>query len=95
MAIDQQDLCRVAHLARLQLNPDALESTTRSMNAVLGLIDSLDALDTTNVAPLAHPLDATQSLREDVVSEQNQREVLQASAPSVSDGYFLVPRVIE
>jgi aspartyl-tRNA(Asn)/glutamyl-tRNA(Gln) amidotransferase subunit C len=62
---------------------------------VLTLIDQLQAADTAGVEPMAHPLDAVQRLRADVVSEPDQRTALQAIAPAVADGLFLVPKVIE
>lgn len=95
MSLERSDVERIAHLARLQLNEQELPAYTDSLNAILGLIDQLQSIDTTGVDPLAHPLDAVQYLRPDEVSESNQREALQACAPAVENGLFLVPRVIE
>ncbi|WP_067519876.1 Asp-tRNA(Asn)/Glu-tRNA(Gln) amidotransferase subunit GatC [Endozoicomonas ascidiicola] len=95
MAIDASEVQKVAHLARLSISDDAVDATTTTISSILELVDQMQAVDTQNVEPLANPLDATQRLRADVVSEDNQREKLQSCAPAVEDGLFLVPRVIE
>ena len=79
----------------LGLNDTDLPQTTATLNSILGLIDAMQAVDTEGVEPLAHPLEATQRLRADVVSETNQREAYQAIAPAVENGLYLVPKVIE
>jgi aspartyl-tRNA(Asn)/glutamyl-tRNA(Gln) amidotransferase subunit C len=95
MAIERQQVEQLAHLARIALDESTLSRTTRSLADVLALIDQLQAVDTTGIEPMAHPLDAVQRLRADVVTEPDQRDVLQAIAPAVQDGLFLVPKVIE
>ena len=95
MAIDASEIQQVAKLARLSISDDAVEATTATIGSILELVDQMQAIDTQNIEPLANPLDATQRLRADVVSESNQREQLQSCAPAVEDGLFLVPRVIE
>lgn len=95
MALTTHQVGDIAHLARLQLADDEQIRVTDSLNTILGLIDQLQAVSTQGIAPMAHPLDATQPLRADVVSEYNQREAYQAMAPSVQDGCYLVPRVVE
>lgn len=95
MAIKRQQVEQLARLARLALDESTLERTTASLGEVLALIDQLQAVDTTGIAPMSHPLDAVQRLRPDVVTETDKREKLQAVAPAVQDGLFLVPRVIE
>lgn len=59
------------------------------------LVEQMNQVDTTDIEPMAHPLDQFQRLRADVVSESNQRDILQDNAPSIEDGLFLVPRVID
>jgi aspartyl-tRNA(Asn)/glutamyl-tRNA(Gln) amidotransferase subunit C len=86
---------KIAHLARLGLNEGEIPQTTATLNNILGLIDAMQAVDTSSIEPLAHPLEATQRLRADVVTEQNQRDAYQAVAPAVESGLFLVPKVIE
>ena len=86
---------KIAHLARLGLTEADVPQTTDTLNNILGLIDAMQAVDTTGIEPLAHPLEATQRLRADVVTETNQREAYQAVAPAVESGLYLVPKVIE
>ena len=95
MVFERQQVEQLARLARLGLDDAVLARTTQSLGDVLTLIDQLQALDTTGVEPMSHPLDAVQRLRADVVSEPNQRDALQAIAPAVADDLFLVPKVIE
>lgn len=95
MALTTDQVARIAHLARLQLPSDENLRVTDSLNNILGLIDQLQAANTQGIEPMAHPLDATQPLRADHVSEQNQREAFQSIAPAVQDGCYLVPRVVE
>ena len=95
MALERSDVEKIAHLARLGLNDADLPQTSATLNSILGLIDAMQAVDTEGVEPLAHPLEATQRLRADVVSETNQREAYQAIAPAVENGLYLVPKVIE
>ena len=95
MAIDASEIQKVAHLARLSIDDNQADATADTISNILSLVDQMQSVNTENVEPLAHPLDATQRLREDVVTEPNQRETLQACAPAVEDGLFLVPKVIE
>lgn len=95
MAIQRADIEKLSDLARIDLTEDTVAATMDGINRVLGLIDQLRAADTQGVAPLAHPLDATQRLREDRVSETVDREALLAIAPAVEAGLYLVPKVIE
>ena len=95
MALERSDVEKIAHLARLALTESEIPQTTATLNNILGLIDAMQAVDTTGIEPLAHPLEATQRLRADTVTEQNQRDAYQAVAPAVENGLFLVPKVIE
>ena len=95
MALERTEVEKIAHLARLGLSEADLPRTTETLNNILGLIDRMQAVDTTGIEPLAHPLEATQRLRADTVTEQNQRDAYQAIAPAVESGLFLVPKVIE
>jgi aspartyl-tRNA(Asn)/glutamyl-tRNA(Gln) amidotransferase subunit C len=95
MALDNEEVGKIAHLARLHLNEDDNREVTRRISDILALIDQMQDVDTDNVEPLAHPFDAVQPLRPDRVTEQNERDRLQKLAPAVQDGLFLVPRVIE
>jgi len=95
MALERSDVEKIAHLARLGLNDADLPRTTEALNSILGLIDQMQAVDTTGIEPLAHPLEASQRLRADIVTESNHREAYQSIAPAVEKGLYLVPKVIE
>lgn len=95
MAIDKSQVKTVAHLARLTIDESDIAATTATISQILALVDEMQAVDTDGITPMAHPLDATQRLRADQVTEGNQRQQLQGCAPATADGLFLVPRVIE
>jgi aspartyl-tRNA(Asn)/glutamyl-tRNA(Gln) amidotransferase subunit C len=95
MSIDRTDVERIAHLARLDLNEQDIPAYTENLSSILNLVDEMQQINTEGVEPLAHPLDAVQRLRADEVTELNQRDKLQAVAPAVEEGLFLVPKVIE
>lgn len=95
MALTAADVAKIAHLARLQLSAEEEGRVTDRLNDILGMIDQLQAADTRGIEPMAHPMDATQPLREDVVSEVNHRDAYQAIAPATEAGLYLVPKVIE
>jgi aspartyl-tRNA(Asn)/glutamyl-tRNA(Gln) amidotransferase subunit C len=95
MALERSEVEKIAHLARLGLNESEIPHTTETLNTILGLIDQMQAVDTTGIEPLAHPLEATQRLRADLVTEENHRDAYQAIAPAVENGLYLVPKVIE
>lgn len=95
MTIERADIEKLAELARIQITEDTISAITRSLGDVLDLVDQLQAADTDNVEPMAHPLDAVQRLRPDQVTEPDQRDALQTVAPAVENGLFLVPKVID
>lgn len=95
MALDRSDVEKIAHLARLGLNDADIPQTTAAINNILGLVDQMQAVDTTGIEPLAHPLEASQRLRADVVTEHNNRDSYQAIAPAVEKGLYLVPKVLD
>ncbi|WP_110693223.1 Asp-tRNA(Asn)/Glu-tRNA(Gln) amidotransferase subunit GatC [Salinicola halophyticus] len=96
MAIEHADVLRAAHLARLGLNNEAeAAGYVGDLTRILEMVDRLQAVDTDGVVPLSHPLDATQRLRPDEVTETNQRDTFQACAPETAGGLYLVPRVVE
>lgn len=99
MSLSASDIARIASLARLQLAPDESERMLTQINGFFDLVERMRAVDTTGIEPLAHPVaaleDVTLRLRDDVVSEPNNREANQKSAPAVEAGLFLVPKVIE
>jgi aspartyl-tRNA(Asn)/glutamyl-tRNA(Gln) amidotransferase subunit C len=99
MALTLQDVSRIAHLARLELSAPEQALMLEQLNGFFGIVEQMSAVDTRGVEPLYTPLSAVQAvelrLRDDVVSEGDQREANQRSAPAVDDGLFLVPKVIE
>jgi aspartyl-tRNA(Asn)/glutamyl-tRNA(Gln) amidotransferase subunit C len=99
MALTSDDVRRIAHLARLELRPDEQAAMLQQLNGFFGIVERMSAVDTRGVEPLYTPLSAVQQvqlrLRDDKVTEANDREANQASAPVVEDGLFLVPKVIE
>ena len=99
MSLTPHDIARIANLARLELQPDESERLLTQSNGFFSIVDAMRAVDTAGVEPLAHPVAAIQDvalrLRDDVVSEPDQREANQRSAPAVERGLFLVPKVIE
>jgi aspartyl-tRNA(Asn)/glutamyl-tRNA(Gln) amidotransferase subunit C len=95
MALDKSDVESIAHLARLEISETDIPHYAENLSDILSLMEQMNAVDTAGVTPMAHPLEMAQRLREDVVSEENRREHLQEHAPSVENGLFLVPKVIE
>ena len=111
MSLTSHDIDRLAQLSRLQFEPPAAERLLGQLNGFFEIVEQMRADNTDGVVPLAHPIDAspglseaiadtdglgmTLRLRDDVVSEPNQREANQRSAPAVERGLFLVPKVIE
>ncbi|MGQ7274340.1 Asp-tRNA(Asn)/Glu-tRNA(Gln) amidotransferase subunit GatC [Marinobacter sp. V034] len=95
MSISREDIEKVAVLARIRLEDNQVEALEKDLGNILNLVDQLQAADTADVEPLAHPLDAVQRLRADQVTEIDQREAFQKIAPATEDGLYLVPRVIE
>lgn len=99
MSLTSADISRIANLARLELQPEESSRMLTQINGFFDIVEQMRAVDTSGIEPLAHPL-ATVSevalrLREDTVSEPNNREANQKSAPAVEHGLFLVPKVIE
>nr|WP_297357710.1 Asp-tRNA(Asn)/Glu-tRNA(Gln) amidotransferase subunit GatC [uncultured Caldimonas sp.] len=99
MALTSDDVSRIAHLARLELSGEEQAAMLQQLNGFFSIVEQMRAVDTTGVEPLYTPLSAVQDvalrLREDAVTETDQREANQRSAPAVEDGLFLVPKVIE
>ena len=95
MAIEQDELEKIAELARIRIAPDQIGQLTQRITEILSMVEQLQAVDTRGIEPMANPLDAVQRLRADEVTEGNHREAFQAIAPAVENGLYLVPRVVE
>jgi len=99
MPLSPEDVSRIAHLARLELQPAEQSAMLAQLNGFFSIVEQMSAVDTRGVEPLYTPLAAVQEmplrLRDDVVTEADRRELNQRSAPAVADGLYLVPKVIE
>jgi aspartyl-tRNA(Asn)/glutamyl-tRNA(Gln) amidotransferase subunit C len=95
MSLDKTQVEKIAHLARLQIDPADIPAYATNLSNILDLVEQMSAVDTEGVNPMAHPTDAVQRLREDAVTETDQRDQFQAIAPQVENGLYLVPKVIE
>jgi len=93
LSLDQ--IAKIAELARLELPPAAAAALQQELNGILAMVDRMQAVDTRDVEPMSHPQQAMQRLREDGVTERDQREKYQAGAPATEDGLYPVPKVIE
>jgi aspartyl-tRNA(Asn)/glutamyl-tRNA(Gln) amidotransferase subunit C len=95
MSIEKQTIENLATLARLEINDQRVEEISQRLGSVLDLVDQLQAADTNNLMDNSHAPQATQRLREDKVTESDQRDAFQAIAPDTEDGLYLVPKVID
>ena len=95
MSISLADVHRIAHLARIEIDAAQAEEVRAKLDAIFGMINELNAVDTAGVVPMAHTQDVVLSLRADVVTETDRRALYQSVAPAVEDGLYLVPKVIE
>ena len=95
MSIERQEIEKLATLARIAIDDSTINEVSQRLSSVLALVNQLQAADTTGVNAMSHPMQAVQRLREDEVTELNQREALQTVAPDTENGLFLVPKVIE
>ena len=93
LSLDQ--IAKIAELARLELSATDAAALQHELNGILAMVDRMQAVDTRDVEPMSHPQQAMQRLREDGVTERDQREKYQAGAPATEDGLYLVPKVIE
>ena len=95
MSLSDDQVRRLARLARIAIRPEESAAVLVQLNRVLGLVEEMRRVDTSGVEAMAHPLDAQQRLRPDAVTEPDRRELYQSVAPAVEGGLYLVPKVIE
>ncbi len=95
MSLDPDDIKAIAKLARLKIDEADVPLYATNLSNILDLVEQMNSVDTEGVVPMSHPLDVVQRLREDIVTESNQREEFQSVAPATRDGLYLVPKVIE
>ncbi len=95
MSLSPEEVKKIAYLARLSIQEENIEQYSQDLSSIFGLVEQMNAAATDAIEPMAHPQDAMQRLRDDVVTETNQREKLLANAPLKEDGLFLVPKVLD
>ena len=95
MSIKDKDLKEIAYLARINIRKEDFSSLKKDLDEILSLVEEMNESDTSNTEAMSHPLNLSQPIRPDEVTEEDQREKLQETAPSVQSGLFLVPKVIE
>ncbi|MBT5031379.1 MAG: Asp-tRNA(Asn)/Glu-tRNA(Gln) amidotransferase subunit GatC [Proteobacteria bacterium] len=95
MAINNNDVQKIAQLARLELNDEQATKFSSELASILQLVEQMKTCDTESIAPMTHPFDAALRLREDAVTEKNLRDKFQSIAPATQDGLYLVPKVID
>jgi aspartyl-tRNA(Asn)/glutamyl-tRNA(Gln) amidotransferase subunit C len=95
MLLDKSDIEKIAWLARLSIAVEDIPGYTRDLSNILTMVKDMEQVNTENILPMAHPLELSARLRDDTVTEFNQRELFQKAAPVVSNGYYLVPKVVE
>ena len=95
MSLTNLDVRKVAHLARLAMSEAEIETSRSQLSGIFALIEEMQAIDTRGIEPMSHAQDVSQRLREDTVTETDQRELFQSVAPQVEAGLYLVPQVIE
>ena len=95
MALSKRDVEYIAHLARLEVSDDEIADYVDKLSNIIDLVAQLGEVDTDGVLPMAHPLDMSQRLRPDEVTEADQRSLFQANSEAVTDGFYRVPKVIE
>lgn len=95
MALSPEEVKKIAFLARLSIQEENIEQYSEDLSGILDLVEQMNAANVDDIEPMAHPQDAMQRLRDDTVTEVNQREKLMSNAPSQQDGLFLVPKVLD
>ena len=95
MSLTREDVQKLCVLARLEITPDEMADVLAKLSDIVGLVSQLEAEDTTGVVPMAHPLDQTQKLRSDQITETDEHQLYQKNAPLVEKDLYLVPKVIE
>ena len=95
MSLSTEEVNKIAWLGRIAIEADKIEAYARDLSGILNFVEQMSAVDTSDVTPMAHPQDLTQRLRQDLITENDQRELFQSHAPLVEAGLYLVPKVIE
>ncbi|MCC8997863.1 MAG: Asp-tRNA(Asn)/Glu-tRNA(Gln) amidotransferase subunit GatC [Nitrosomonas sp.] len=95
MTLSLNDVKRIADLAYIEIDDNQAQATLTQLSSIFNLIETMQSVDTTSVEPMSHSQSVTQRLRDDIVTDSDQRALFQALAPQVEEGLYLVPQVIE
>jgi aspartyl-tRNA(Asn)/glutamyl-tRNA(Gln) amidotransferase subunit C len=95
MSVEENTVMHIARLAHLEVSPEQIQKYAHDLNKILSMVEAMDKVNIDNVEPMIHPHNQSQRLRNDVVTESNQREAFQKIAPATAAGLYLVPQVIE
>ena len=95
MSLSLDDVKRIAYLARIAIDDKEAAGVLKQLSGIFALIEQMQAVDTTGIEPMSHAQDVVLRLRDDVITESDQRELFQSVAPQVEVGLYLVPKVIE
>jgi len=95
VSLSKQQVQHVATLARLELEATDVDDVVKKLSRIVDFVDQLQSVSTDDVLPMAHPLNMSQRLRADDVTETDQRDFVQENAPSTEKGYYLVPKVLD
>lgn len=95
MSLTIEEVKNIAYLARLSIEDEKIETYAKNLTGILDLVEQMNNVDTSQIDPMSHPQEVSQRFRDDVISEENQREHFMENAPAKEAGLFLVPKVIE
>ena len=95
MLVEEKTVAHIARLAHMEISPEKLGQYRKELGSILSMIEALEQVNTQDIEPMTHPLEQTQRLREDTVTEKDERKLLQENAPAIAAGMYLVPQVIE
>ena len=95
MSLSLDDIKRVANLACIEVSEAEAATALAQLSGIFGLIEQMQAVDTSAIEPMSHAQDVVQRLRDDTITESDQRELFQSIAPKTEAGLYLVPKVIE
>ena len=93
--MDKKTVTTISYLSRLKIDDENEEKIINDLGNIIEFVDQLNDVDTSNIAPLANPLEKTAKTRKDIVTAKNLKKKLLEVAPSANEDYFLVPRVVE
>ena len=93
--LTEKDVTKIAHLARLEIKANEIPKHVENLSKILDFVEQINSVNTENIEPIAHPLDGNGRMREDVITETDQREICQSIAPKTEEGLYLVPKVID